>query len=501
MKGNTMSSSSTQETVGTGSDARGGTGDGSGHEVREAVQQEIAAGTAGADPATLARPVGKTVDGRPGVHYPGAGWKRIASVPIALYLVMAAVVVTAAVTGALPPSMLSGFAVTILLGGLFIWLGNRVPVIRDFGLPTILCTFAPATLAYFGLIPEQLITVASTFVDEQGFLDFFVMAIIAGSILGMPRALLVKAGPRFAVPVLGTIAATFLVIGTVSMLFGKGFIEGILLIAAPIMAGGLGLGALPMSEMFAARTGQEASVFMGDLMSAVVLANVFCIIFAGLLNGLGKNRPTLFAGFSGNGDLIRVKGDRRDLSMPQKADQSTYIALGKGLLFAAVIFVAGELMGAYLTFLHPYAWAIIIMVVLKLTGWLPRDLEESATDWGDLVNAVLVPALLVGVSLTYIKIDEVLVSLTDPTFIVLTFLCVLVAGLSSGLIGWLVKFNFVEVAIVPGLVMADTGGSGDVSVLSASERMHLMPFAAITNRIGGTLVLFLTSLMVPLLAR
>jgi len=64
----------------------------------------------------------------------------------------------------------------------------------------------------------------------------------------------------------------------------------------------------------------------------------------------------------------------------------------------------------------------------------------------------------------------------------------------------LVKFNFVEVAIVPGLVMADTGGSGDVSVLSASGRMHLMPFAAITNRIGGTLVLFLTSLMVPMLA-
>ena len=64
----------------------------------------------------------------------------------------------------------------------------------------------------------------------------------------------------------------------------------------------------------------------------------------------------------------------------------------------------------------------------------------------------------------------------------------------------LVKFNFVEVAIVPGLVKPGTGGSGDLSVLSGSERMHLMPFAAITNRIGGTLVLFLTALMVPMLA-
>jgi Na+/citrate or Na+/malate symporter len=47
--------------------------------------------------------------------------------------------------------------------------------------------------------------------------------------------------------------------------------------------------------------------------------------------------------------------------------------------------------------------------------------------------------------------------------------------------------------------MADTGGSGDDSVLSAAGRMHLMPFAALTNRIGGALVLFVTSLLVPLL--
>jgi Na+/citrate or Na+/malate symporter len=30
--------------------------------------------------------------------------------------------------------------------------------------------------------------------------------------------------------------------------------------------------------------------------------------------------------------------------------------------------------------------------------------------------------------------------------------------------------------------------------------MHLMPFAALTNRIGGALVLFVTSLIAPLLA-
>ncbi len=88
-------------------------------------------------------------------------------------------------------------------------------------------------------------------------------------------------------------------------------------------------------------------------------------------------------------------------------------------------------------------------------------------------------------------------SLSNPMFILLTIATVLVATLSSGILGWLVKLNFVEASITPGLVMADTGGSGDVSVLSAAGRMHLMPFAALTNRIGGALVLFLTSLLVP----
>lgn len=466
---------------------------------RDAVEQELLAGTTAVPAAGLAQPVAKDVDGRPGVHYTGAPWKRIASMPIVLYVIMAGVVLTAAATGTLEANIVTGFAVTILIGGLFIWLGNRVPVIRDYGLPTVLCTFAPATLVYFGLLPEGLVTVVSTFVDEQGFLDFFVIAIITGSILGMPRALLIKAGPRFAVPLIGGLAVTFVVIGLVALLFGRGFFEGMLLVAAPIMAGGIGLGALPMSEMYGARTGLGADAFMGDLMSVVVLANVFCIIFAGLLNGLGKKRPAWFLGFSGNGDLLRVKGTRQDLAVPKKRSTSDFITLGKGLLLSMVVMVAGGLLGAYLDVLHPFAWAILLLVVLKLFNLLPKDLEESAADWGDLVNAVLVPALLVGVSLTYIDVKEVLASFADPSFLVLTGLTVVVAGLSSGLIGWLAKFNFVEAAIVPGLVMADTGGSGDVSVLSAAERMHLMPFAAIATRFGGTLNLFVASLLVPLL--
>lgn len=433
-----------------------------------------------------------------GAHLSTARHTTITGMPIWLYVLMAAVVLVAALTGKLPDGMLPGFAVSMLLGGLLIWFGNLFPIVRDFGLPTVLCTFVPATLIFFGLMPENITVVVTDFVTTHGFLDFFVAAVIAGSILGAPRALLIKAGPRFAIPLLACILLAFTLTGVLGAITGYGFWQSVLTVAAPVMAGGLGLGAVPMSEMYSAHTGQDSSAFMGDLMSAVVVANIFCILFAGVLNGLGK-RKQLFVGFSGNGELMRIKGKRQELTTPPKRSVASFLTLGKGLALTAVLFVLGELLGAYFTVLHPYAWMIIAAALLKIFGLLPKALEEATTDWGELVTQVMVPALLVGVSISFIDINEVLASLGDPMFLILVVFTVMVAGAVAGGVGWLLKFNFVEAAITPGLVMADTGGSGDVSVLSAAERMHLMPFAALSTRIGGAFVLFLTTLLVPFL--
>jgi malate:Na+ symporter len=367
-------------------------------------------------------------------------------------------------------------------------------------LPTVLCTFTPAVLIFLGVMPENLVGVVRNFVDEQGFLDFFVISIIAGCILGMPKALLIKAGPRFAVPIVGTLIATFSIVGAVGFLFGFGFGEAVLFVAAPIMAGGLGLGAIPMADMYAAQTGSDPGTFLGNLISAVVIANIFCILIAGFYNGIGRSRKQWFVGFNGFGQLMRIKGDAQEFKTPEQATSARFAALTQGIMITGTLAILGTMIGEYVTALHPYAWTIIIAALIKIFGLLPHELEQATSKWGDVMSTAFVPALLVGVSITFIDVEEVLASLANPAFIPLTLLTVLVATITSGILGWLMKFYFVEAAITPGLVMADTGGSGDVSVLSAANRMHLMPFAALTNRVGGALVLFVTSLLVPLLA-
>lgn len=424
---------------------------------------------------------------------------RVGFIPVPYFVAAFGLMVLASYFDALPPSMVTGFAVTGLLGGLLMWIGNRIPKVREFGLPTLLCTFIPSILYFGGVIPENVQSTVSIFLAEQGFLDFFVSAIIVGSLLGMPRALLIKAGPRFFFPMIVTIVGVFALMGGISFLIGNGFFEGVLFYAAPIMAGGLGLGAVPMAEMYAEQLGTDPSVYMGTLISLVALANMVCVILAGVLRGATKNGKQWFIGFNGNGELMRIQGDRKDLQQPKNSSTTNYVAMFQGLMVASIILVVGGLLNTAIGGLHMFAWAIVLTVALKVFKLLPKELEKAATQWGDFVNTTLISALLVAVSLTYIDLNEVVEAVTSWEFFLMTLTAVIAAALISGISGWLVKFNFVEATVIPGLIMADSGGSGDVAVLSAADRMHLMPFAAIATRIGGTITLFLATLLVPFL--
>ena len=87
------------------------------------------------------------------------------------------------------------------------------------------------------------------------------------------------------------------------------------------------------------------------------------------------------------------------------------------------------------------------------------------------------------------------------TYLILCAATCIGAFVGAALIGRLVGFYPFEAGVTAGLCMSNMGGTGDVAVLSASNRMELMPFAQISSRLGGAIILLLASLMLSVLAQ
>lgn len=424
---------------------------------------------------------------------------RVMGIPVRYFAFPLAIVLIAALTDNLESEMMIGFAAVMVIGGVLHWVGDRIPVLREFGLPTVLCILLPAVLLMLGFLPASLAEVVTTFTVDIGFLDFYVGSLIAGSILGMPRQLLLKAGIRYAFPLVGMILSVFLLIGVLGAVLGFGVREAILFVAGPVMGGGVGAGAVPMSEMYAAQLGGSPADYMSTLVPAIVVANTLAIIVAGIYGGITRNGRQLFIGFNGEGNLVRAVGTAQELKVPPRPRLSSFRVLAVGLLVAGSLFLFGQLINSLVPEIHAYAWTILGAAAIKVFGLLPRDMEDAVSAWYGFVAEALTPALLVGISISYLDLSQLGGLLTDPVYLFLTVMAMLFATVLAGALGWLVRMYFVESSVSVGLGMTDMGGTGDVAVVSASNRFELMPFLQISSRLGGAGVLLLLSFLLPIL--
>lgn len=100
--------------------------------------------------------------------------------------------------------------------------------------------------------------------------------------------------------VVGTITAIiFAIVG--GFLVGVPYKEVVINYAFPIMGGGNGAGAIPMSKIWGQVTQQDPTIWYSSAIAILTIANIFSIIFAAILNGIGKKMPK----WTGNGELIK----------------------------------------------------------------------------------------------------------------------------------------------------------------------------------------------------
>ncbi len=450
---------------------------------------------------------------------------KLFNLPVPVFLFISAIVLIAAYIGVLPEGMGGCFVFMIVVGTILDFIGNKTPIINSyFGGGAIVVIFGVALLHYFHLLPEIVTdangnataymnlwkefdlvgNIGKFFKPTGAFLDWYIAALITGSILGMNRNLLMKAAARYFPAIFGGLILSFALCSGIAAIMGYGAIKALLLIALPIMGGGMGAGASPLSKIFDAAGTMTAQEALSIMTPAVAIGNAISIVLGGLMVKLLKGPY-----WNGEGQLMQSSTvDPKELEispeMQQKRDHITLTNLGIGLLVSGAFFAWGFICSNIWTALvpkitvHAYAFMIITVAIFKIGNFVPEWIEVACYQWFQFIMKNLTNVLLMGIGLCYLDIGQV-VSSFSLTYLILCGVTVLGAFFGAALVGRLVGFYPVEAGITAGLCMSNMGGTGDVAVLSAADRMELMPFAQISSRLGGAIILLLGSLMLSTL--
>lgn len=441
---------------------------------------------------------------------------KLFNIPWYYFALFSAMVILASIMGVLPKGMAGGFAFMIVFGTIFQEIGDRLPIVRSYlGGGAIVVIFGMGILRYVGFFgifdlvkagnTAELMKNMETFFKPAGaFLDFYIAALITGSILGMNRKLLVKAAARYFPAIFGAIAVAFGLAMLGGYLSGFGTIKALLLVALPIMGGGMGAGAVPLSKIFEATGTMTAEEAISVMNPAVAIGNATSIVLAGIIVKAISSKK-----WNGQGSLMyNTSNDPTEFEispeMQAKRDHITVTNMGIGMLCATSFFAWGYILAKIWSLIvpgvviHAYAWMIISVALCKAFNVLPEFIEVACYQWFQFIMKNLTGALLVGIGLCYLSLDVVISTFT-LTYLLLCVLTCIGAIIGAGVIGKLVGFYPVEASITAGLCMANMGGTGDVAVLSAANRMELMPFAQISSRLGGAIILILGSLLLSLL--
>lgn len=453
----------------------------------------------------------------------GKSTYKLFNLPWYLFAIFAVVVLVATYTGTLPSGMAGCFVFMIVLGTILNEIGERTPIIRSYlGGGAIVVIFGSALLNYFGLLPTASVAADGTtiynivegfdlianindfFKPTGAFLDFYIAALITGSILGMNRKLLVKAAARYFPAIFGAIFVSFALAGITGAVTGFGAIKAILLIALPIMGGGMGAGAVPLSKIFESTGTMTAAEAISVMTPAVAIGNAISIVIAGIVVKVITSKN-----MNGQGALMKASAaDAAEMEispeMQAKRDKIDVKNLGIGLFVSGSFFAWGFIVAKVWDTLvpsisiHAYAWMIITVAICKIFNLLPESVEVACYQWFQFIMKNLTSALLVGIGICYLELGTVIESFS-LTYLVLCLLSCAGAFIGAALIGKFVGFYPVESGITAGLCMSNMGGTGDVAVLSAAHRMELMPFAQISSRLGGAIILIIGSLMLSVL--
>jgi len=418
---------------------------------------------------------------------------KVGIIPLPLYVVLAALVFAASYYEKLPTDMIGGFAIIMVMGIFLGDTGSKIPVLKIIGGPAILSLFVPSYMLYANLLNKSSINAITGIMKTSNFLYLYISVLVAGSILGMNRKVLIQGFMRMFIPLIVGTAAAISVGILVGLMFGYTPYRTFFFIVMPIIGGGIGEGILPLTLSYAEILHRGQQDFIAQMIPAAMLGNVVAIITAALLKRLGEKKPEL----TGNGMLVKTGNDNELMKEQNTNKPIDFPLMGAGLLIACSLFIFGGLANKFIPIPGPVIM-IFTAAIIKVSKLLPEKMEQGAFHMYKFVSSSLTFPLMVGLGVLFVPWKDLIAAIT-PAYVAICVSTVL-AMISSGyFIGKLMNMYPVESAIVTGC-HSGLGGTGDVAILSASNRMELMPFAQISTRIGGATMIVVAALLMKMLS-
>lgn len=423
------------------------------------------------------------------------GWWRILDnnkigiIPLPFFIFAGLLIIAEVFLGDKLPSDIVVMVVTCAFFGFLCGeFGKRLPIVGKMGAAAICATFIPSALVHYELLPKPIVEATTTFYKSTHILYLYICCIIVGSIMSMDRNTLIKGflkifGPMLCGEIVGMV--TGVIIGT---LLGLSPSYTFFFLVLPIMAGGVGEGAIPLSMGYASILGIQQGDALGQVLPIVMLGGLTGILCAGVLNRLGKKYPHL----TGNGKILPSDQSENASLHAQVETTADVTTFASGVLLATMLYMVGMIVQKLIGLPAPIGMLFAAILVKLTSAVSPRILSGSQVVYKFFQTSVTYPILFaVGVAIT--PWERIVEAFTITNIIVIV-----------STVGALVSTGFfvskkmgmypIDTAVIS-CCQSGQGGTGDVAILTAAERMELMPFAQIATRIGGAINVSLSLLI------
>ncbi|NES34428.1 2-hydroxycarboxylate transporter family protein [Enterococcus faecium] len=425
---------------------------------------------------------------------------KIGFIPLSLYIILVLAYLAMTISNIVPENdMLVSLGIMTVFAYLLEEIGKTIPILKDLGGKVLVVTFLPAFLVYKHWLPQSTVTVVSDFMNNNNFLMFFITLLVVGSIASMNRQTLVKATSRIIIililcDVIGSLIGT-----GVGILLGLSAWNAYFFIVAPIMAGGVGEGAMPLSIGYAAiLSGMGQNDIFGKILPCVMLGSLVAVLLSGMLKKIGEKYPQL----NGQGNLI--DGDYEHLENLKGSAKPVNIekTLLAGVVAITIYFVAvyvEHLLKSLLGFSIPSPVILLVSLMgAKMLGFIPKNIEEGGNSLYGFTVRGITPPLLFGVGVAKTDWLELIEVFKNPATIVTIIVTVVAIVATAFIAAKFLKMYPVDTAIAVSCCSGQ-GGTGALAILAAGDRMELMPFAQVAVRLGGamtvTFAIFLMGLL------